>query len=190
MGFLSILSYTRTCVEERVKEGDIVIDATVGNGNDTEFLAQLVGETGCVFGFDIQENALYSTRSRLERTELLGRVTLWQKSHSRMVESLPSNLCEKVSAVMFNLGYLPGNDHQLVTTPDTTLPALISSLYLLKKGGIITIVLYTGHPGGQEEADSVLDWVRQLDQARYHVLRYQFFNQKNNPPFLLAIEKR
>ena len=45
------------------KEGDYVVDATIGNGYDTLFLAKLVKESGHVFGFDIQEQALINTKS-------------------------------------------------------------------------------------------------------------------------------
>ena len=45
--------------------GETVVDATAGNGNDTQFLAELVGENGHVLAFDIQQAALDSTAERL-----------------------------------------------------------------------------------------------------------------------------
>lgn len=91
---------------------------------------------------------------------------------------------------MFNLGYLPGADHATITRPSTTLPALDAALNLLDKGGVITAVLYPGHEGGQEEAQSVMKWAASLSRKEYQVLQYRFMNQRQHPPFLIAIEKR
>ena len=60
----------------------------------------------------------------------------------------------------------------------------------LNKHGLLILVIYHGHEGGKEEKDAVLNYVTQLDQKEYHVLQYQFINQKNDPPFVIAIEKR
>ena len=54
-------------IRDHVKEGDICIDATAGNGNDTLVLCELVGDAGKVFAFDIQEMAVKNTRERLEK---------------------------------------------------------------------------------------------------------------------------
>ncbi|MDP4106588.1 MAG: class I SAM-dependent methyltransferase, partial [Bacillota bacterium] len=40
------------------------------------------------------------------------------------------------------------------------------------------------------ERDRLLEYCRDLDQNVAHVLEYKFLNQKNNPPFIVAIEKR
>ena len=43
--------------------GDFAIDATLGNGYDTQFLAQKVGTSGHVYAFDIQKQSIeQSTR--------------------------------------------------------------------------------------------------------------------------------
>ncbi|NBI29163.1 class I SAM-dependent methyltransferase [Chengkuizengella marina] len=191
MGFLSILGQTHKLIQERVKQGDIVIDATVGNGNDTLFLKKLVGDNGVVCGFDVQITAIENTVKRFSDAGIsLEHVHLIKNSHDKMLEVLPPSMHEKVSAIMFNLGYLPGGDHKKITQQETTIRALQHSLLFLEKDGIITIVVYSGHPGGKKEADAVLTWVQNLPQQYYQVLSYQFLNQKNNPPFLIAILKR
>ncbi|MDP5276251.1 class I SAM-dependent methyltransferase [Chengkuizengella axinellae] len=191
MGFLSILGQTHKLIQDRVKPGDIVIDATVGNGNDTLFLRKLVGDNGIVCGFDVQSTAIENTLKRLSEANLsLEHVHLINNSHDKMLEVLPPSMHEKVSAITFNLGYLPGGDHSIITQQDSTIRALQHSLLFLEKDGIITIVVYSGHPGGEEEADAVLTWVQNLPQQYYQVLSYQFLNQKNNPPYLIAILKR
>ena len=58
----SALDIIRRVLEENVKEGDICIDATAGRGHDTAFLCSLVGESGRVTAFDIQQDAVDSTK--------------------------------------------------------------------------------------------------------------------------------
>jgi predicted methyltransferase len=190
MGLLSILPFVRSVIEDHVTPGGIAVDATVGNGHDTLFLAQLVGEEGTVYGFDIQEEALEITRRRLEEANVQERVRLFHENHARMADVLPASAHRQVQAVMFNLGYRPGGDKSIVTRSASTLEALEAAVDWLRPGGVLTAVLYSGHEEGKEEAQSVIAWGKQLDQKMYHVLWYQFINQKNSPPTVLAIEKR
>ena len=88
------------------------------------------------------------------------------------------------------MGYLPKSDKSIITTVDTTLKAIEKSLIRLRKGGLITIMVYYGHEGGLEEKTGVANFVGNLPQEEYQVLKYEFVNQKNNPPFLFVIEKK
>lgn len=139
-----------------LREGDTAVDATAGNGHDTAFLAARVGAGGRVFAFDVQSAAIESARRRVESAGLGGRVEFLQLSHARMAERVPAG----VAAVMFNLGYLPGGDHALITHRDETLKALDVALGLLRPGGVLTVVCYPGHPGGDEEAEAVTGWAK------------------------------
>lgn len=170
-------------LSERIQEGDTVIDATVGNGYDTLFLSNCVGENGSVIGFDLQAVAIEKTR---ERTGNRPNVILHHSGH----ETLDNFVAAPVAAITFNLGYLPGGDKYLITGKASTLTALQKSVTLLKAGGLLTVVAYIGHEGGPEEGEAVSDWASSLDQDNFSVARYEFQNQKNSPPFLLAIEKR
>lgn len=190
MGFLSILSYAHKLIEERVQAGETVIDATAGNGVDTVFLARRVGTQGTVYAFDIQEAAIASTAARCAQEVPGHRVELVLRSHAELADVIPAEQHGRIAAVTFNLGYLPGHDHATVTLPATTLDALQASARMLRRGGIITIVLYTGHPGGADEAEAVEAWAAALPQADYQVLTYRFLNQRNRPPYVIAIEKR
>lgn len=191
MGFVSILGMAHKLIEARVGPGDIAIDATVGGGHDTLALARLVGAGGRVYGFDIQPQAIERTWLRLEAAGVGGeRVTLFAASHDRMAASVPAEAHGRIAAVMFNLGYLPGADHATITVPATTLPALDASLALLRPGGILTVVAYPGHEGGHAEAAAVERWAAELPQDECQSLLYRFVNQRNDPPFLLAVEKR
>ncbi|GAX88989.1 rRNA methyltransferase [Effusibacillus lacus] len=185
----SVLQQAKLLLKERLREGSIVVDATVGNGHDTLFLAECVGETGKVYGFDIQKEALASAEARLSEAGLLSCVTLFHAGHERMADALPPEAKGRIQAVTFNLGYLPGGNKEVVTRPETTLQALQTSHDWLAPGGIITVVLYTGHPGGKEEENEVLQWARNLDQKHFQVLWYRFLNQRNHPPTLLAISR-
>lgn len=182
-----ILPFARTLLKMAVKSGDIVIDATVGNGHDTLFLADLVGESGHVIGFDIQKIAIENTRNRLTD---YNNVTLHLTGHDKMKSYIPLEYHGKVTGAIFNLGYLPGGDKHIVTTSQTTIAAIEALLDMMAIEGIIVLVIYHGHPEGKLERDEVLSFVNGLDQQKAHVLQYRFMNQQNNPPFIIAIEKR
>lgn len=141
-------------VQSVVRPGETVVDATAGNGHDTLFLAQCVGERGRVVAFDVQEAAIASTRRRLADAGVGERVELWGESHASMARRVAPG----VAAVMFNLGYLPGGDHGRITRTEETLPALAAAVSLLRPGGVVTVVCYPGHPGGEEEAAAVRIW--------------------------------
>lgn len=190
MKLVRILPFARLLLEKAIKPGDIAIDATVGNGHDTLFLSELVGPEGKVFGFDIQEQALESCLEKLRARNVQDRVTLLHKGHQHVSDFVPSNIHGKVTGAIFNLGYLPGGDKNVVTTPETTISAVKQIFQLLAPEGIIVLVIYHGHPEGQIERDNLMEFVKTLDQKEAHVLNYQFLNQKNNPPFIIAIEKR
>jgi predicted methyltransferase len=186
----TILEMNRLLVRGAVQSGGTVVDATAGNGHDTVFLADLVGEGGQVYAFDIQETALRTTRDRLEKEGFQDRTTLIHDSHSHMATHVPIVVHGQVQAVLFNLGYLPRGDKSLTTQPETTLAGLEVGLDLLAPGGIISLVLYVGHPGGQDEAEAVIRWSQALDPRQYHTFRYELINHPTHPPFLILIEKR
>jgi len=138
-----------------VREGDLAVDATAGNGHDTVFLAKLAGETGRVLAFDVQEQAIASTRERLAAAALLERVTLVHGSHAEIAAHVARR---SAAAVMFNLGYLPGGDHAVITRTPETLRALEGAVEVLGPGGVLTVVCYPGPAGGDEESAAVVAW--------------------------------
>lgn len=180
-----VLQYAQTLLKSAVSDGDIAVDATAGNGHDTLFLAELVGDDGFVYAFDVQKQAVDATLHRLLDHALEHRAVVLKDGH----ENVGKYVDKPVSGAIFNLGYLPGSDHEVITRPNTTIQALESLLKLLKVGGIIVLVIYHGHEGGKEERDEVIRFVSELPQKYIHVLRYEFLNQKNDPPFVIALEK-
>lgn len=183
MTLMRVLPFTKFLLEQSVSPGDRVIDATAGNGHDTLFLAQLTGESGHVYAFDIQEDAVRATR---EQVKEFRHVDVILDSHSKIEEYVK----DEIGAAVFNLGYLPKGDHSIITKAGTTLSAISQCLHLLKENGLVLIVIYSGHEGGSEERDAVMDFVQMLPQTTFDVMKYQFINQQHSPPFLVAIEKK
>lgn len=172
-------------LEDILKEGDICVDATMGNGYDTVYLAKKVGATGKVYAFDVQEEAIKSTSKKISK-ENLNNVELILDGHQNMDKYVK----DSISCIVFNLGYLPRAKHQIITKADTTLEAVKKGLELLKPNGIMSIAIYSGHEGGMEEKNAVYEFTSTLDQNYYNVLSSKFINQANNPPELLLIEKK
>ncbi|WP_026690745.1 class I SAM-dependent methyltransferase [Alteribacter aurantiacus] len=186
-----VLPFTRHLLEKAVPEGGLAVDATAGNGHDTVFLAKLVGESGTVVSFDIQDAAIHATQARLDaatKLNLSERVTLVKDSHENVLEHLDED--PLVHGAVFNLGYLPGSDKSVTTTPSSTIRAVEHLFSTLAPGGVIVLVVYHGHEKGKVERDALIDFVRGIPQEEAHVLEYRFTNQRNNPPFIVAIERR
>lgn len=162
-----ITEYCHHILEEYIEEGDICIDATAGNGGDTEFLCQKVGETGNVYAFDVQEMAIAHTRERLEKAQ--------------------TYVKEEAKVIIFNFGYLPGGDHKIATRAATSLTAIESALNLLKKGGIINLCIYSGGDTGYEEKEAILNYLKTLDSKKWLVIVNSYFNRKNDPPLPVFI---
>lgn len=185
-GFNNVNSMIRNLAKSRLKKGDTVVDATLGNGNDISFLKKLIGEEGLAYGFDIQELAIENTRTRLEKEGKLENTVLVCEGH----ENIEKYVEREVEFAVFNLGYLPKGDHSLVTKPKTTIDAINQLLKILKPGGLIAIASYIGHDGGMEEYQGLIDFVSGIEQREFNVFKSEFLNQKNNPPRLVVIEKR
>ena len=179
--------FTMHIVSEYVKEGDHVIDATCGNGYDTLALARMVGETGKVYGFEIQPLAVMGAMSMLERENAPAEIELIYHGHELMDRFVD----EKVSAVVFNLGYLPGGEDKTVTTmTKTTLKALELAAGMIKKDGIIAVTMYPGHEEVKKERDAVLSWACSLDKSIYHAAHIKMVNQSDGAPEILAVTRK
>ncbi|MDQ0208202.1 class I SAM-dependent methyltransferase [Alkalicoccobacillus murimartini] len=190
MKLKGILPFARELLDHAITEGDTAVDATAGNGHDTCYLAKLVGQKGRVYSFDVQEAAVEATKARLHKEELLERVDLHHTGHEHAVEMIQPEHLPTLKAAIFNLGYLPGSDKSITTHAETTIKAISGLFHAMTAEGIIVLVVYHGHAEGAIEKEAILDYVRQLPQEKAHVLQYGFVNQKNAPPFIVAIEKR
>jgi len=146
-----------------LKPGDFAIDATVGNGHDTLFLAQCVGKAGCVWGIDIQPIALQQAQKRLQASDCLAQTHLILGDHAHLTTHIPLSVVGQIRLICFNLGYLPGQDHAYTTQAHSTLEALEQAQQLLAPGGYISCLAYPGHPAGAAEARAVEAFFAQKD---------------------------
>lgn len=173
-----ITEYCHRFLKEHIGENDRCIDATAGNGYDTEFLCRLVGPNGKVYAFDIQEQALRHTRERLQGADCEDRAVLILAGHETMAEYVT----EEVSAIVFNFGYLPGGDHQIATKAGTSLAAIRQGMGLLQVGGVMTLCIYSGGDTGYEEKERIMGFLRKVDSKKWLVIASEYWNRKNDPP--------
>lgn len=155
-------------VSEVLRPGDVAVDATAGNGHDTLFLSQRVGSAGRVFAFDVQQEALESTRQRVLEQGAEGDQHIHPVlgCHSTLREVLGEHGVNEVKAVMFNLGYLPGSNREVVTSSATTVAAIEASVDMLASGGLLSVMVYTGQQGGLEELLAIEALIAR--DARWH----------------------
>jgi len=193
-----IISWAHRFAEEILKPGDLAVDLTAGKGRDTLMLYRCVSPGGRVLAFDIQQQALCASAELLgdagvssvlvndaERTDAPAGVQLIHADHARLADYLDA--APKV--VMANFGYLPGGDPEVITRSASSCTALEVALDLLAPGGRLVCVLYTAHPGGDQEAAAVEALLASLSSRDWFVLRLQVGN-RCQAPYLLVAEKR
>ncbi len=185
MAQVDLLEMHKYFILQHLREGDVAVDYTMGNGHDTEFLSKTVGENGKVYAFDIQLAALNSTAKNLKAADCPDNYTLLCASHHRVKEFVN----EKVKAGMFNLGYLPGSDKKITTLRDTTLAAIDAAIELMDKDAIILIAVYPGHAEGDIEGQLVGERLAKLDRRQYTVACFKMVNSPTSP-FFYIIEGR
>ena len=183
------ITFVKSVVGLALSPGDVAVDATVGNGLDTCFLSGAVGPGGRVHGFDIQADALEQARRRLCGEGAPDNVVLHHAGHERMAELLPPEVQGRLAVAMFNLGYLPGGDETLVTRAATTCAAVDAALSLMRTGGLVSLTMYTGHPGGRDEARAVGAHCAAIPKERARVMRCSMHNHPEAQVELLLIER-
>lgn len=176
---LTAVEFTHQNLARWLAPGGFYIDATCGNGGDTEFLCRLAGEKGRVLALDIQQQAVDNTNTRLARLGLGGIGKAVRADHAELAKLAAP---QSADCVLFNFGYLPGADHSLFTTPASSLPAVQAALEILKPGGVLAACLYSGGPNGTGEKDAVLRWMRGLPLTGYTVLVLEFANWAPTAP--------
>ena len=167
------------------KEG-FYIDATMGKGNDTLFLCELAGNTGKVKAFDIQKEALDATKQLLREHRMEDKAELILDGHEHMDQYAKENSAD---VICFNFGYLPGGDHTLATTYQTSLMAVEKGLKILKHGGMMSLCIYSGGDTGFEEKEKLLAYIKELPAREYTVIANEYYNRKNCPPMPVFIFK-
>lgn len=161
---------------------DLAVDATCGNGHDTEFLSRM--DFRQVVGFEIQEDAIIKTRMRMDELGVTN-VGLIMDGH----ESLGRHIGDKIDCVMFNLGYLPDGDEKLTTHEVTTLVALKYATERLSETGIISLLCYPGHPQGMRETKAIQRWLKTLGKS-WKIQVKVSKNSREATPILYAITRK
>ena len=179
---VDLVSLHKHFILEHLHEGDVCVDFTMGNGNDTLFLSRTVGEKGRVYAFDIQEDAIIATRAKLIEENAPKNYQLICASHHRVKEFVR----EPIKAGMFNLGYLPRSGRKTVTTLcDTTLPAVKAALELLAPDGALIVAIYPGHEEGSREGEMLREFFSGLSRFRICPSEFRILNSESSPYFFL-----
>jgi len=186
-------------VKEYIREGDFVVDCTMGNGHDTLSLARLAGADGHsdaggkLLAFDIQEAALDSTRALLRENGIkdlkMAGISLVKDSHANLGTYL-SKVPKAPTAIVFNLGFMPGQDKSILTSSETTMIAVKTALEMIAENGIVAVTTYLGHTEGAEEHKVLSDYFKTLPSKKYHVAYINMINQKKTAPSVFLITKK
>ncbi len=182
---IDLLDLHKHFILEHLKEGDVAVDFTMGNGHDTEFLSKTVGEFGHVFAFDIQEQALASTAENLENAGCPKNYTLILDSHHNVKKYVDVPF----KAGMFNLGYLPGSDKTVTTMRSTTLPAIEAAIDLMAPDGIIIVAVYPGHAEGEAEGREICEYLSGLSRYKVCATQIRILNSPTSPFFIMIESK-
>lgn len=200
MGRIAITSWCQDRIRQLMPHPVICVDATAGTGKDTLFLCGMVPEDGQILAMDIQEDALKQARERITKAGYEDKVTFVLDGHEHMDQYVnfsengqencqTPQISGPVDLIMFNLGYLPGGDHKKATTYPTTMEAIEKGLSVLRKGGLMTLMIYSGGDSGFEERDALLPFLKELDHRQYTVIVESFYNKPNTPPLPVYILK-
>lgn len=182
---LDLLTLHKYFLSAHLTEGCTAVDFTMGNGHDTAWLSQTVGETGKVYAFDIQQQALESTARLLKEEGCPENYTLIHDSHANVKEYVK----EPYQAGVFNLGWLPGADKTITTRRESTREAVNAAIELLDHGGILLIAVYPGHPEGKLEGEMLSEMLSEISRFQMSVARLQIINSPTSPYFF-TVEKK
>ena len=185
---LTAVKLVQDFLAARLADPRLCIDATCGNGGDTAFLCRLVGKEGRVLGFDIQPEAIASTRARLEQAGVpAGQYALHCDSHAHLLQYVQPGTAD---AVMFNFGWLPGADHGVFSHAQSSIPALEAALEALRPGGVLSAILYSGKVIGSDEKTEILQWMRSRPLKQCTALVCGFANWADTAPLPCFLLKK
>ena len=182
---LDLLDLQKHFILTHLRPGDNAVDFTTGNGHDTEFLSKTVGETGHVWAFDVQKQALESTEKHLAASGCPQNYTLILDSHHKVCDYVK----EPIKAGMFNLGYLPGSDKSVTTMRATTMPAIEAAISLMAPDAILCIAIYPGHEEGNLEGQMVTEYLSSLSRYKLCCTQIKILNSPTSPYFMLIENK-
>lgn len=166
-------------IDQFLENKNIAIDATLGNGYDTDFLSKKFTK---VYSFEIQKEACKNYSERKNKN-----VIVINNSHHLLKRYITE---ESVDCIMYNLGFLPGGNKEITTMSETSLSSIIEGLKLLNHGGLMTICLYRGHDEGKEEENVIIPYLKELPKSKFGVMYHEFLNRSDDAPILIVIERK
>ena len=200
-----------------LKPGDIVMDATTGNGHDTLNLVRQISwfGGGILIACDIQPFAIDSSkgllREQLDMTIHEENATRWTCIPNNLdrreagsvilnwnvgchLDLMKGQMPSTVKLVVFNLGYLPGGNKSITTLSSVTIATLQEATEVLEPGGCVSITCYPGHEEGEAEQQAVVSFAAALPQQRFSCYWHQWINQRNKrtgkpAPSLVLIQR-
>ncbi|MBQ2988252.1 MAG: hypothetical protein IJD59_04025 [Clostridia bacterium] len=182
---INLLEVEKSFLIPHIKKGGVAVDFTMGNGHDTLWLSNAVGEEGKVYAFDIQPQALISSHKLLTESGAPKNYTLILDSHSNVMDYVE----EKICIGMFNLGFLPGGDKSITTKRDTTMIAIRAAIDLLDADGALLIAVYPGHEEGSIEGELIEQELMTLNRKEICACKFKIVNSPTSPFFFL-VERR
>lgn len=183
---IDLLDLHKYFILNHLREGDVAVDFTMGNGHDTEFLSKTVGESGRVYAFDIQEQAVESTARHLKEAGCPENYTLIHASHALVKDYVK----EPFRAGMFNLGWLPGGDKSITTLRESTMPALRDAIELMDRDAILNVAVYPGHEEGDAEGKMIGEYLATLSRFRVCATKIRILNSPASPYFYVIETKK
>ena len=180
------INNTKTLIEffmqSYVENAEVAVDMTVGNGFDSKNILEIL-KPKKLYCFDIQQGALDNSKKLLEDFSNYELILENHRDFDKYVK-------ENIDFAMYNLGYLPKGDKNITTNAVDVEESLKKLLEKLNKNGVIFITFYIGHLCGQIESAEISRVLKNLEQKEFTVLKFLFENQKNNPPYVVMIQKR
>lgn len=176
-----VVRLSHSIFQETIVPGDVVVDATCGNGKDSAEMARLLQGQGRLIAYDVQEKALEQARefcSRVLSPEEFSVIEFKHCSHEYIEEV-------GVKVFHYNLGYLPGGDKHITTLEKGTKASLVKALTQLAPGGVITVVCYPGHEEGERERVALEQLCKGLDPKLWEVGYFYIMNRNKAPRLLL-----
>ncbi len=182
---INLLEVEKNFLIPHIKKGGVAVDFTMGNGHDTLWLSEALGENGKVYAFDIQPQALESSRKLLEESGAAKNYTLILDSHA----NVKNYVSEKICIGMFNLGFLPGGDKSITTKRETTMVAIRAAIDLLDADGALLIAVYPGHEEGTIEGELIEKELETLNRRELCASKFKIVNSPTSPFFFLVERK-
>ena len=177
-----IVDFAKLFMEDYLHQASVCVDFTMGNGNDTLWLAKKCPQ-GHITAFDIQQEAIEMTHKKINTINAKN-VHLILDNHENFDRYIQS-----FDVGIFNLGYLPGGKVRVPTQLSSTKIAIEKALCKLTYKGLLMIVVYPGHDKGKEESHYLKKWSENLNQEEFICFEFMIKNVENSP-YIIGIEKR